>query len=168
MRLQSFLLIEDDANDVLFLQSAFKKAELLNRLHVVSDGQKAVDYLSGAHGYADRKKHPLPTCLLLDLNLPHKTGFEVLEWVRRQPGFGTIVVIVLTSSNAESDARRAYVLGANSYVVKPSNPEKLSELAALIKTYWIGWNFAPPPQFAVHPQTGSGAPMEARGIVGTP
>jgi CheY-like chemotaxis protein len=144
MKTAPILLVEDDDNDVLFLRSSWKKADIANALQVVTDGQKAVDYLSGLDQYVDRTAHPLPCLVLLDLNLPCKTGFEVLQWIRDHPEHGTLLVVVLTSSSAEKDAHRAYLLGANSYVVKPSSPEKLRELVNLLKLYWIGWNYAPP------------------------
>ena len=145
MKLQPILLVEDDDNDVLFLKSAWKKAEMTLPLEVVSDGQKAVDYLSGADKYADRQKYPLPRLVLLDLNLPCKNGFEVLQWIREHPAVRTLLVLVLTSSTSEVDAHRAYTLGANSYVIKPSSPDQLQELTSLIKLYWIHWNHTPPP-----------------------
>jgi len=145
MKNRPILLVEDDDNDVLFVRSAFKKAELSNPLQVVSDGQKAVDYLEGLDEYADRSAHPLPYLVLLDINLPHKTGFEVLQWIREQPAVRTLTVVVLTSSTAEIDAQQAYLLGANSYVVKPSNPDKLREFMKALKGYWVDWNYAPPP-----------------------
>jgi CheY-like chemotaxis protein len=144
MKSQPVLLVEDDDNDVLFLQSAWKRAEIPSPLKVVSDGQKAVDYLSGTHEYADRTKYPMPCLVLLDLNLPCKNGFEVLQWIRENPAMGTLLVLVLTSSTSETDAHRAYTLGANSYVIKPSNPDQLRELSSLIKLYWIDWNYTPP------------------------
>lgn len=79
------LLIEDDDSDVIFLKRAFVKAGLPHRLQVAEDGRRAIDYLSGAGRYADREKHPIPTHVLLDLKLPEKTGFEVLEWIRNEP-----------------------------------------------------------------------------------
>jgi CheY-like chemotaxis protein len=144
MKMKPVLLVEDDDNDILFFQRAWKKAEVSNPLHVVTDGQQALNYLGGVEEYADRKAYPLPCLVLLDLNLPFRTGFEVLEWIRKHPEHGTLLVMILTSSSAETDAQRSYLLGANSYVIKPSNPGKLRELVALIIQFWIAWNFAPP------------------------
>jgi len=145
MNSQPVLLVDDDDNDVLFLQNAWKKAAIPNALTVVTDGQRAIDYLDGL-----RKLRPqaaqaaqMPSFVLLDLNLPLVTGFEVLQWIRRHSEFQTLVIVILTASSSESDVRRAYLLGANSYIVKPSNPEQLRELAGLLASYWLGWNLAP-------------------------
>jgi CheY-like chemotaxis protein len=140
--MKNILLVEDDENDVLFMRTAFKKADVPHRLQVASDGQMAIDYLDGAGLFADRTQYPLPSLILLDLNLPFKSGFEVLQWVREHSRFRTLPVVVLTSSAAEKDADRAFLLGANSYVIKPSDPGRLSELARLLKLYWLGWNYA--------------------------
>ena len=83
--------------------------------------------------------------MLLDLNLPRRSGLEVLEWIRHEPGWKTLVVLVLTSSTAETDMNRAYSLGANAYVVKPSDATKLREFGQLLKQFWLGWNQMPPP-----------------------
>ena len=95
---QPVLLVEDDDNDVLFVQRAFKHAGILNRLEVVRDGDQAVDYLSGKGEYADRDKHPLPVFVLLDLKMPRRSGLEVLEWVKEREGLRRIPIVVLTSS----------------------------------------------------------------------
>ncbi len=143
MNVDPVLLVEDDDNDVMFMQYAWKKAELTNSLSVVNDGQSAADYLSGVNQYSNREVYPLPCLVLLDLKLPTMDGFEVLRWIRQTPTFHNLLVIVVTSSSAESDARLAYSLGANSYIIKPSNPERLGEFVKLLKQYWLGWNYAP-------------------------
>jgi CheY-like chemotaxis protein len=143
MSLSPILLVEDDDNDVLFMRNAAKKVALANPISVLTNGQAAIDYLSGTGDYADRSAHPLPCLVILDLNLPCRTGFEVLEWVHTQPQLRTLAIIVLTASSAASDARRAYTLGANSYVVKPSNPEQLREFLSMVQHYWLVWNYAP-------------------------
>jgi CheY-like chemotaxis protein len=117
---------------------------LANPFSVLTDGQAAIDYLQGSGAYADRTAHPLPCLVILDLNLPCRTGFEVLQWIRAHPVLRNLLVLVLTASSAASDARQAYALGANSYVVKPSNPEQLRDWLHLVQHYWLGWNFAPP------------------------
>jgi len=113
------LLVEDDPDSVTLLQRAFRKAGLTNALQVVEDGEQAVRYLSGQEPYADPERHPLPVLVLLDLKLPRKSGFEVLAWLRREPDLRHLPVVVLTSSREPSDIKRAYDLGANSYLVKP-------------------------------------------------
>ena len=143
MKTEPILLVEDDDNDVTFMRYAWKKAAMPNPLYVVTDGEAAVDYLSGTGAYADRSACPFPAMVLLDLNLPGRHGFEVLKWLREQEQCRTLLVVVLTASSADSDAHRAYALGANSYVIKPSNPDKLREFLAMLKGYWGTWNYLP-------------------------
>jgi CheY-like chemotaxis protein len=141
--MNTILLVEDEDNDVLFLQHSFAKSGLATPMQRVADGRQAIDYLAGNGSFANRDKHPLPCLVLLDLNLPHKTGFEVLTWIRAQPDLRGMIVIVLTSSRVEADIVKAYSLHANSYIVKPSKPKELAEFAVLIRDYWLRWNQTP-------------------------
>src|SRR5689334_17822889 len=134
---RALLLVEDNDDDVMLMQLALKQAGIRHPLHVVDDGQQAIDYLSGTGQYKDREKHPLPAVIFLDLKLPLKTGHEVLAWIRQQPDLGEIIVIVLTSSNLSTDLQDAYHRGANSYVVKPPSADQLTEMAKAFKWYWL-------------------------------
>ncbi len=140
---RTILLVEDEENDVFFLKYAFKEVGILNPLQVAEDGKAAMDYLSGTGEYADREKFPLPCLVLLDLKLPGVMGMEVLKWIREQPELKTLIVIILTSSRLEPDIERAYQLGANAYLVKPSSPSELRETAAAIKQFWLELNHGP-------------------------
>lgn len=137
------LLVEDDANDALLIQRAFRKANLANPVVRVEDGEAAVAYLGAQAPYADRAAHPLPALVLLDLNLPRRSGLEVLEWLRGQPGLRRIPVVVLTSSRESRDVNRAYDLGANSYLLKPVAAEALFEMVQTLKLYWLLLNQHP-------------------------
>ena len=137
---RALLLVEDNEDDVFLMRRALKSAGVANPLHVVEDGQAAVDYLEGAGKYSDRTSHPLPVIVFLDLKLPYKSGTEVLAWIRRQKEFESLIVVVLTSSNEPSDLNTCYRLGANSYLVKPPTPEQLEELAKAFKWYWLEFN----------------------------
>ena len=137
------LLAEDDPNDVLLIQRAFQKTNIANPLHVVRDGEEAVAYLSGERHYADRDSHPLPVLMLMDLKMPRKSGLEVLEWLRQQPGLKRLPVVVLTSSNQSPDVNRAYDLGANSYLVKPAGFDSLLDLVKSLDVYWLILNEKP-------------------------
>lgn len=95
---------------------------------------------SGKGRYGDRVGFPLPCLLLLDLNLPKKSGLEVLKWIRNEPAVSTLPVIVLTSSLQDADVHRAYVQGANAYLVKPSAPGDLVRMAATIREFWLVHN----------------------------
>ena len=137
------LLVEDDQNDVFFLQYAFEAAGIPNRLQVVEDGGQAVDYLAGQGQFADRSRFPFPCLVLLDLNLPLKMGSDVLRWVREQPSLHTLLVIVLTSSQNSGDIDEAYQLGARSFLVKPHSLEQRLNMAKAIKLYWLEMNEFP-------------------------
>jgi CheY-like chemotaxis protein len=140
---QVILLAEDDPNDVLLIQRAFQKAGFQNALKVVRDGEKAIEYLSGAGDYSDRKRFPLPFLLLLDLKMPGTDGFEVLQWVRADRDLKRLLVIVLTSSNLQSDVDRAYDLGANSYLVKPVEFQEMVNMIQRFEVYWTEINRTP-------------------------
>lgn len=133
----TILLVEDDPNDVLLVKRAFKKAEIGNPIQVVEDGDQALDYLAGNGQYADREAYPHPVLLLLDLKLPRSSGFDVLAWLRKHPGLSRLPVVVLTSSKEISDIKRAYDLGANSYLVKPVNFDSLLEMVRALNLYWL-------------------------------
>jgi CheY-like chemotaxis protein len=138
------LQVEDDGNDVFFLRHAFGTVGVEHPLRVARDGEEAIEYLSGAGEYADRERHPLPCLVLLDLKLPRKDGFEVLRWIRAEPGLRDLTVIVLTSSGREEDIRHSYAMGANSYVVKPGQLQERLELVRLIQAYWLRFHQMPP------------------------
>ena len=140
---KTILLVEDEENDVFFLKYVFKEVGILNPLQVAVDGQEAMDYLSGCGKYADRARFPLPCLTLLDLKLPRVMGLEVLKWMREQPGLKTLPVIILTSSRLGPDIERAYKLGANAYLVKPSSPPELRKIATGIKQFWLELNRGP-------------------------
>jgi CheY-like chemotaxis protein len=145
---RTVLVAEDDAGQILLLQRAFLKAGINVSVDFVKDGQETIDYLKREATYGDRAAHPFPELLLLDLNMPRVDGFGVLEWVREQPGLKRLLVVVLTTSNANEDVNRAYDLGANSYLVKPAGPSGLVELAETIKAYWLSVN--QPPDWVAH------------------
>jgi len=137
---RAILLVEDNEDDVFLMRRALKDAQIANPLFYVEDGEQAISYLSGAGPFSDREKFPMPAVVFLDLKLPLKSGHEVLEWVRKQKEFDSLILIVLTSSNEPSDLKKSYALGANSYLVKPPTPEKLHELAEAFKWYWLEYN----------------------------
>src|SRR5215467_12684146 len=139
----TILLVEDDPNDVFFLRYAFEQAGIRNPLLAVEQGQEAINYLSGKGKYNDRSQHPLPCIILLDLKMPGVSGLEVLRWIKEQPYLACVIVIVLSSSNNESDIHEAYALGARSYLVKPLSVEERMSLAKAIKAYWLELNMLP-------------------------
>lgn len=136
----TILLVEDEENDVVFMEMALEKAGLISAFQVAEDGAEAIDYLSGQDKFSDRAQYPLPALVFLDLKLPRVMGMDVLTWIRAQPELDMVVVIMLTSSQQRSDIQMACSLGANSYLVKPSNPNELNEIVELVKRYWLQLN----------------------------
>ena len=127
--LMNILVVDDSANDVFLLEQAFKKAAATTRLQSVPDGMEARAYLKGDGQFSDRAMYPFPDLLLLDLNMPRMNGFEFLQWLREDSDCRQIVIYVLSASARDGDVKRAYELGANSYIVKPS---RMDELVAFV------------------------------------
>jgi CheY-like chemotaxis protein len=131
------LLVEDDLNDIFLVKRAFRTAHIPSPLQVVTDGEEAINYLRGEGKYADRQAHPLPKLVVMDIKMPRRSGFEVLEWVK---GNGRplrrIPIIIVSSSDNPEDINRAYELGANAYMVKPMNYRAVEHLFESITNYW--------------------------------
>ena len=138
MQIEEFtmLLVEDDLNDIFFVKRAMKLTQLKTPLQVVTDGDDAIAYLRGDGEYADRQVHPLPKLVVMDIRMPRKSGFEVLEWVKRQPALRRIPVVIVSSSDRPGDINRAYELGANAYMVKPVSFRAVEHLFQSITHYW--------------------------------
>jgi CheY-like chemotaxis protein len=135
------LVAEDDPDHVLLLRRAVAKVNPAHDIQVVHDGEEAVALLAEAARPGRRRS--LPSLVLMDLKLPRKSGLEVLEWMRSQPRLKSIPVIVFSSSNDPSDALKAYQGGANSYLVKPTEFERLLDIARSLEAYWVRLNQAP-------------------------
>jgi len=136
---QSFtvLLVEDDLNDIILVKRAFKMARIKNPLQIVTDGQEAISYLRGDGKYADRSAHPLPKLIVMDIRMPRRSGFEVLEWVKDcSKPLHRIPVVIVSSSEDPADINRAYELGANAYMVKPVQFRAVEHLFESITHYW--------------------------------
>lgn len=128
------LLVEDNPGDVRLLQEALAVTDIPHRLHVVTDGDEAIEFVYRRGEHADS---PQPDLVLLDLNLPHTDGHEVLNELKTDPEHSRLPIIVLSSSNEEGDVRRAYAAGANAYLTKPIDPDELVERVELIETFWF-------------------------------
>ncbi len=133
------LVVEDDDSDFQLLQAAFGRTPGDLQLHRTDDGESAVAYLSGESQFSDRSRYPLPHLVLLDIKLPRRSGLEVLQWVRKQPGLCRIPVIMLTSSRHSIDVNRAYDYGASAYISKPETMKELTELMGALKHVWTRW-----------------------------
>jgi CheY-like chemotaxis protein len=140
----SILVADDDAQDTLLVKMAVDRASLCLRLDTVKDGEEAIDYLMGRSRYADRHAYPFPSMLLLDLKMPRVSGFDVLDFVRAQPGLKQLPIVIFSSSDDPKDIRRAYDAGANSYLCKPHSNEDLSALLRALEAYWCKFNHFPP------------------------
>ncbi len=131
------LVVEDDPDDQNLIARAFKKAKVEVPLRFANDGDQAVTFLADTLQDAMTLR---PVVVLLDLKLPRRSGFEVLEWVKQHETLKRVPVVVLTSSREAVDLERAYDLGANSYLVKPTRPEALLHMVESIDAYWLGLN----------------------------
>ena len=139
----SVLLVEDDPGDVLLIREAFSEQKVGNTLAVVSDGVRAMQYVRGEGEYAGRER---PDLVLLDLNLPRKSGAEVLAEIKGDPALATIPVIVLSTSEAEQDVLRSYEAHANAYITKPVDFDRFREIVHKIDDFFIGIVRLPPRQ----------------------
>lgn len=131
------LYIEDEEDDVFFMHNAFKRLGMEDCFHAVSDGEGAISYLTGREPYMDRERNPLPVLVLLDLSLPMRSGFEFLEWLRGQPQFHSIPVVVFSSSLRTNDRGRAEKLGASEYLLKPTSGAQFLEMVGRLKRRWL-------------------------------
>ena len=138
------LVADDDAHDALLLEITAEKVNLEIPLRTVHDGVEAIDYILGQNAYSDRHAHPFPSILLLDLKMPKMSGFDVLKFIREQPGVRQLPIIIFSSSDDPGDIRRAYEGGANSYLCKPVSNDGLTELVVALRSYWYLFNHFPP------------------------
>jgi CheY-like chemotaxis protein len=137
----SVLLVEDDPGDVLLIREAFSDGKVGNALSVVSDGVEAMQFIRGEGDYAGRER---PDLVLLDLNLPRKSGAEVLQEIKSDPELATIPVVVLTTSRAEADVLRSYEMHANAYITKPVDFDRFGEIVQQIDDFFVGIVRLPP------------------------
>jgi CheY-like chemotaxis protein len=142
----AILIVDDSSDDVLLLKRAFKKAGVANPIHCVKSGHEAIAYLKAAASFEDHAKHPMPSVILLDLQMPDGDGFDVLQWIRNKFPNGGLLIVVLTRVEELRKINRAYSLGANSFLTKPGNPEELQELIRIFSGYWLLTNRMPAPE----------------------
>jgi CheY-like chemotaxis protein len=136
----NILVAEDDDNQVVLLRRAFEKVECGEPLRVFSDGEQVISFLEQK---TDRQKNECAALLLLDLKMPRKNGFDVLQWKRENAHLRRLLVIVMSNSNQREDVNRAYDLGVNSYLVKPNSFDDLVGLVKMIYGYWMLKNETP-------------------------
>jgi CheY-like chemotaxis protein len=149
---RTFLLVEDSDDDVKLFRRSFIKARLMNTLQVVQTAEEAIAYLTGTGKFSDRTRHPLPSIVFLDLQLPGMSGFEVLKVLRRDTSLNKIRAIVLTGSDNMRDVKAAYELGANSFLIKPADFDRFVEFSQALGGYWT-WSDAPSTPASAPPMT---------------
>lgn len=132
------LLVEDNEDHALLIRRGLCKGPSIESLQVVISGEEAIEYLSGIGRYSDRDEFPLPSVVLLDLELPGVSGFEVLRWIRKQTELNNVWVVVITCSESKQDASFASILGANSFILKPRDLESLIQMVEASRPYWLG------------------------------
>ena len=141
--LKPILLVEDDPRDLELTLVALERSQLANEVIIVRDGEAALEYLLRAGAYADRAEGN-PAVVLLDLKLPKVNGLEVLQRVRSTPSLRSMPIVMLTSSQEESDVVKSYELGVNAYVVKPVEFRQFVAAIADLGVFWAVLNEPPP------------------------
>ncbi|RZI59001.1 MAG: response regulator [Rubrivivax sp.] len=141
--LKPILLVEDDARDLELTLVALERSQLANEVIIVRDGAEALDYLNREGAHADRAEGN-PAVVLLDLKLPKVNGLEVLKAIRSTASLKSVPVVMLTSSQTESDVVHSYELGVNAYVVKPVEFKQFVAAIADLGVFWAVLNEPPP------------------------
>jgi CheY-like chemotaxis protein len=137
MNTTPILLVEDSEDNVLLVRHAMHKAGVTARLEVATSGEQAIEYLRGISGYSDWHQFPLPSIVLLDLKMPGMSGFDVLKWIRQQPGIKALRVAMLTSSDSPREIKMAHELGANIFLTKPVQLERLIQIMKTLNEHWL-------------------------------
>ena len=133
----SILIVEDSDEDKYFLVWALKTLDLKYPIHVVSNGEEAISYLSANPPFEDRARFPIPHLMVLDLSMPKVDGFEVLKWINTQPSLDGLNAVVFSGSNRESDIEKAKRLGAKDYIVKPADTLALVGVVRELTFKWL-------------------------------
>jgi CheY-like chemotaxis protein len=132
----NLLVVEDDPDDIFLIREALTAGGFTGKVMTAIDGQEALEYITGAGPFQDRNFFPVPELILLDLNLPKRNGFEVLQFLRKHRLLKRVPVIVLTTSATQSDIDAAYDLGANGYLQKPGNFHAFIDSLKRLQTMW--------------------------------
>ena len=131
------LYVEDNEDDVTTLRYALFKNGFANPFHAVNSGEDALSYLQGEGKYADRRHYPMPYVLLLDINLPVRSGWDILRWVRSRPEVASMIVLMIGGSGTEYEHEMAQRLGANGYHMKAFDRQQFNDLAVRIGQFWL-------------------------------
>lgn len=137
MNRPTILIVDDNEDDVFFIQRSLKRTGISNPVQVAESGEQCMNYLRGIGRYADRDKYPMPRLTFMDIKMPGVTGLDVLAKIRNDDELKQLVVVMLTTSGHSRDVARAASLGANSYLVKPSDTEDFDRLFKKAVDYWL-------------------------------
>lgn len=133
---EPILIVEDIESDIRLFQIALKRNGVTGPIQFVLDGQQAMDYLQGLPPYDDRQKCPFPHIIYMDLKMPRVNGFQLLRWIKNHKECSVVPLIVFTASSQDADIKEAYHLGANAYLVKPTNLNELIEMIRRSVQFW--------------------------------
>lgn len=133
----TLLIVDDDPNDLLFIEAAFRAVGVEGPIHKVTDGEEAIAYMMGEGKYSNRETYAYPTFITIDLKMPKADGFSVLEHLKKNPEWAIIPTVILSSSRDLDDIKKAYLLGASSYHVKPNTQEALLAQIKVLHDYWM-------------------------------
>ncbi len=133
----TIMIVDDDPNDLLFMEKAFRAIGVTDPIHTINGGKEAIAYMKGEGKYADRATYAYPTFITTDLKMPGADGLAVLEHLKNNPEWAVIPTVVLTSSQDLDDIKKAYMLGASSYHLKPGSPDQLRHLLKVLHDYWV-------------------------------
>jgi CheY-like chemotaxis protein len=133
----TILIVDDDTIDLVLIERAFRENGVTDPIHKVNGGREAIDYLNGEGKYSDRSIYAYPTFITTDLKMPVVDGLAVLEHIKKNPAWAIIPTVVLTSSQDLDDIKKAYMLGASSYHVKPNSLDGLCKLLKVLHDYWM-------------------------------
>jgi len=131
------MVVDDDPNDLIFIERAFRAIGVKDPIHTINGGREAIAYMKGEGKFSDRRLYAYPTFITTDLKMPGADGFAVLEHLKNHPEWSVIPTIVLTASRDLDDIKKAYMLGASSYHLKPSSPEELRRQLQVLHDYWL-------------------------------
>jgi CheY-like chemotaxis protein len=133
----TIMVVDDDTNDLFLIEKAFRAIGVTDPIHTINGGVEAIAYMKGHGKFSDRTKYTYPTFITTDLKMPQADGFAVLEHLKNNPEWAVIPTVVLSASADRDDIKKAYMLGASSYHVKPSSAEDLRALLKVLHSYWM-------------------------------
>lgn len=133
---KTILIVDDDESDRYFLERSLRKAHGDLRIQSVEDGEEAIHYLNGDRKFSDREKYPFPIFIFIDLKMPRLNGFDVLQHLKKNPQWAIIPTLVYSGSSDEDDVKKAFLLGACAYHVKPRSSGERDELCKVLLDYW--------------------------------